>query len=279
MSWLHEDRELEMHASDAEVRRKESEREFHDVRFENEVRTPLRKYYSVTRASVEHMYCAVSERCLQKRVLEYGCGPEPYALAIAERAANVTGIDISPVAIDRARQRAVDRGFGNLDFVVMDGERLEFSDCSFDLVFGSSILHHLDLDASVGEIARVLKPGGSAVFLEPMGQNPLFNAYRRLTPAMRTPDEHPLKFADLKRCQASFDKAGFAFFHFLSLVAVPIRGSRAFDRTLGLLEHVDRFLLRLPGGQRLAWFVVMTLEQPRRPIADITHTPSLLDPS
>ena len=50
--------------------------------------------------------------------------------------------------------------------------QLSFADNSFDVVFGSSILHHLDFDKSLKEIFRVLKPGGRMVFAEPNMINP-----------------------------------------------------------------------------------------------------------
>jgi hypothetical protein len=48
-----------------------------------------------------------------------------------------------------------------------------------------------DLSLACSEIARVLRPGGPAIFVEPLGHNPLINAYRKRTPALRTVDEHP----------------------------------------------------------------------------------------
>ena len=71
-------------------------------------------------------------------------------------------------------------------FQVMNAEVLEFPDASFDLVFGVAILHHLDLDTACAEFLRVLRPSGTAVFLEPLGHNPFINLVRWATPAART---------------------------------------------------------------------------------------------
>ena len=254
-----------MAATDHDDHRKESERQFHDTCFQHEARTSVDKYYAGTRASVRHFRAAVAAHCEGRRLLEYGCGPEPHALAIARQAASITGIDISPVAIERARERAAQEGHDNLTFVVMDAERLEFPDNYFDLVYGSAILHHLELETSVREIARVLKPDGVAVFYEPMGHNPAINLFRRATPAIRTPDEHPLKLAELDLLRRFFGDASFIFYHFLSLLAVPLVGRRMFERLLSGFDAVDRALFdHLPGAKRLAWFVVMTLERPNK---------------
>jgi SAM-dependent methyltransferase len=72
-------------------------------------------------------------------------------------------------------------------FLVMDAESLGFDEGSFDVVVGSGILHHLALRQS-----RVLRPDGCAVFVDPLGHNIFIRLYRKLTPSMRTADEHPL---------------------------------------------------------------------------------------
>src|SRR3546814_15436315 len=77
-------------------------------------------------------------------------------------------------------------------FSVDNAEQTSFPDASFDRIGGSGILHHLDLDSAYAEIARLLKPGGRAVFLEPLGHNPLYHAYRDRPPPMRTENENPL---------------------------------------------------------------------------------------
>ena len=54
------------------------------------------------------------------------------------------------------------------------------------------------------EIARTLKPGGTALFIEPLGHNPAHQLYRRMTPSMRTADEHPLLQSDLASARRHF---------------------------------------------------------------------------
>src|SRR5438270_352918 len=83
-------------------------------------------------------------------------------------------IAMAPVAMEIARQQAEREGLA-IDFAVMDAEHTTFPDASFDLIVGSGILHHLDLDRTYTEIARLLAPGGRAVFVEPLGHNALIN--------------------------------------------------------------------------------------------------------
>jgi ubiquinone/menaquinone biosynthesis C-methylase UbiE len=71
-------------------------------------------------------------------------------------ARSVTGIDIFHVAVNRATVKATSLGLSSARFVVGNAETLEpFDDGSFDLVFGSAILHHLTLDRAYANIARV----------------------------------------------------------------------------------------------------------------------------
>jgi SAM-dependent methyltransferase len=250
-----------MERNDLDRERKQAERQFHDARFEHDVRGAVDKFYAVTETSVTHLREAVRSRCADKDLLEFGCGPKPHALTLAPYAASVTGIDISAVAARRARKEAERACVGNVRFLVMDAEQMDFSDNSFDVVFGSSILHHLDLKRSLAEIARVVRPGGAAIFLEPMGHNPAINAYRRLTPHLRTRDEHPLTLADLETAKRFFAGAEYTFYHLLSLLAVPLRRTRPFRSIVRALDAADRAMFdRVPPSQRLAWFVLMVLE-------------------
>jgi ubiquinone/menaquinone biosynthesis C-methylase UbiE len=253
-----------MERFDLDPQRKQAERQFHDARFEHDLRGAVDKFYAVTETSVTHLREAVRSRSAGKDLLEYGCGPNPHALTLAPYAASATGIDISAVAARRATEEAERACIGNVRFLVMDAEQMEFSDDSFDVVFGSSILHHLDLKRSLAEIARVVRPGGAAIFLEPMGHNPAINAYRRLTPHLRTRDEHPLTLADLETAKRFFAGAEYTFYHFLSLLAVPLRRTRPFRSIVHALDAADRALFeRVPSTQRLAWFVLMVLEGSR----------------
>ena len=62
---------------------------------------------------------------------------------------------------------------------------------------GNGILHHLDLPICLNEINRVLKPGGFALFKEPLAANPFLKVFRFFTPQARTIDEKPLDSTDL----------------------------------------------------------------------------------
>jgi SAM-dependent methyltransferase len=141
-----------------------------------------------------------------RAALDYGCGHGMAAVVLARAGAAVTAFDLSPGYVAETRLRAAANRV-RVDCVVADGERLPFADESFDAVWGNAILHHLDLRRAGPELARVLKPGGVAVFCEPWGGNPLLAFARRRLPYPgkdRTPDERPLTTHDLGPLRDSF---------------------------------------------------------------------------
>ncbi|HST16487.1 MAG TPA: class I SAM-dependent methyltransferase [Gaiellaceae bacterium] len=92
------------------------------------------------------------------RVLEVGCGWGELAAWIArETDAEVTAVDLSPRMVELAVQHGVDAN-------VADVQELPFTDGSFDVAVAAWMLYHVpDRERAVGELARVLRPGGRLV--------------------------------------------------------------------------------------------------------------------
>lgn len=247
-----------MNSTDEQQARLQREAAFHDQTFAADSRETTDKFYATAATSKAFYRQRVLSRPNDKRVLEYGCGTGSCAFDLAVAGANVTAIDISPVALEIARTQAERLGITNVSFALMNAEQLTFENGTFDSVCGSGILHHLDVAKSCFELHRVLKVGGTATFYEPLGHNPLINLYRSRTPALRTPDEHPLLRGDLSTIQGSFPQAEFSFFHCTTLAAVPFRNTRAFGPLLTFTTLLDRLLLSptLP-TKYLAWIVVI----------------------
>ena len=141
-------------------------------------------------------------------MLDLGCqegvSTAHYARLGARR---VVGIDISPVAIEKARRLAP-----HAEFHVRDAHHTGFADASFDAVIGHAILHHLDFAAAIAEIRRVLRPGGYAVFREPLRDNPAAKLIRVLTPRARTADELPLSRAQIEWADAQFSSSHHGYY-------------------------------------------------------------------
>ena len=102
------------------------------------------------------------------RVLEVGCGPGHLSIRLARQPGlDVTGLDLDPAMIERARANADRAGVGDErrpSFLVGDVASLPFPDGSFDLVVSTLSMHHwADPTAGLAEIGRVLRSGGQAL--------------------------------------------------------------------------------------------------------------------
>ena len=100
--------------------------------------------------------------------LEVGCGSGGYALHLAEKVGCcLVGLDINALGVRNANQLALARGLGSMArFEQCDASKnLPFDDDSFDAVFSNDVLCHLPRRAEVlGEMFRILKPGGRMLF-------------------------------------------------------------------------------------------------------------------
>ncbi|ETX01186.1 MAG: hypothetical protein ETSY1_08365 [Candidatus Entotheonella factor] len=96
-------------------------------------------------------------------VLDCGCGPGSMSLSIASLVApgNVVGVDFGASQIESAMSAAIQAGVQNAAFRTADVYALPFENATFDRVFSHALLEHLsDPQRAVGEMFRVLKPGG-----------------------------------------------------------------------------------------------------------------------
>ncbi len=246
--------------------RLDREAEFHNQAFTENTRASAGRFYSITDASQQLYYTLISKDPASNHALEYGCGRGGYCFELARRGLFVDAIDISPAGVEMAAQKAQEDELSErLRFQIMNAEDMTFPDDHFDVVFGKSILHHLDLVRGLREIARVLKVGGRAVFFEPLGHNVLINIYRRLTPRMRTEDERPLRVEDLTAFGEFFSEIKIHHFHLLALLAIPFWNIPGlFGVLVSFLDRTDRLLFKLlPFLRKQAWIVVVELTGPR----------------
>ena len=97
-------------------------------------------------------------------VLDIGCGAGVDSLVAAVlvgAGGHVTGIDVTPAMIERARAHGARLGLNNVTFQVGDAETLPFPDCTFDAVISNGVFNlSLNKEKALEEAHRVLKPGG-----------------------------------------------------------------------------------------------------------------------
>jgi SAM-dependent methyltransferase len=100
-------------------------------------------------------------------VLDVACGPGILACAFARVARHVTGIDITPAMLDRARVLQQDRKLTNLTWKHGDVLPLPFPDGSFSIVTSRFAFHHfLEPGRVLAEMRRVCAPGGKVVVID-----------------------------------------------------------------------------------------------------------------
>lgn len=170
-----------------------------------------------------------------KRLLDVGCGDGAYCFAAAERGAVVTGIDPSDEMLAAARARA-DRRRGptsswgrgaQIRFLSGDAERLPFADESFDTVLAVTVLCFVREPArALGEIARVLVPGGRLVLGE-LGRRSVWAAWRRLRGLLGSSTWRSARFSTSRELRRLVEAAGLRGYRTRGAIFYPPIGSAA----------------------------------------------------
>jgi ubiquinone/menaquinone biosynthesis C-methylase UbiE len=242
------------------------EQEFHDSRFSSreDPRQTLEKYYLLMRRPKERLHDLVMTHGKGKTLLDYGCATGESSLRYAAAGISTTGIDLSEAAIQVAKERARDAGL-TIRFEAMNAEAMSFDTASFDVITGTGILHHLDVERAYAELARVLRDDGHALFIEALGHNPIINLFRKFTPALRSVDEHPLLMTDLYNARKYFREVDMTFYNVATLLAVPARNTPLFRPLHAVLRGFDNAMFRiLPYTRRYAWMVLLHCSSPLR---------------
>lgn len=129
------------------------------------------------------------------KLLECGCGTGEFTSQLSEELDSqviVYAMDLSRTLI-QATSKRLQRP--NVKFLVGNVAQTDFQDNCFDCVIGNGILHHLDLNSSINEFKRILKPSGKILFFEPNMANSqiwlqfhvkLFRKITRISPYEKT---------------------------------------------------------------------------------------------
>jgi 2-polyprenyl-3-methyl-5-hydroxy-6-metoxy-1,4-benzoquinol methylase len=215
-----------------------------------------------------------------KRILEIGCGLGEASVYFAMKGAITTAVDISPGMLEVTQKLARLHGV-EVKTVCASAMNLDaIKDQSFDFVYASNLLHHVEIAPFLTQVKRKLAIGGSAFFWDPVHYNPVIQIYRSMATKVRTPDEHPLKASDIKLMRRNFRHVEMRFFWYLSLVIflkfflidrLNPNQSRYWKKIiddaprigpwLSILHRIDKLIFSwVPGIRWLAWNVVIRCE-------------------
>jgi SAM-dependent methyltransferase len=118
-----------------------------------------------------------------ERVLDLGCGAGTDSLVAAQMVGPdgaVTGVDMTPEMLAKARAAAAELGASNIEFVEGEAESLPFQDRSFDVVISNGVIDLIpEKDAVFAELRRVLRPGGPLQIADVTIQRPVSEEGRR----------------------------------------------------------------------------------------------------
>lgn len=257
----------------------ETERQFHDdwanseqvekidVRASNEVCTaPEMRYITQRLGNLEG-----------KRLLDVGCGLGEASVYFALQGAEVTSSDLSQGMLDATTRLAKANGVGVKQHVASAEDLHLPVDAKFDVIYAGNLLHHVNIEETIMRVKPHLAPDGVFVSWDPLAYNPAINVYRAMATDVRTPDEHPLKWADIKLFHKHFDKVETKYFWLTTLVIfvimalaqrrnpnkerfwkVVVEEGNRWAWLYRPLELLDRLLLgMLPPFRLLCWNVVI----------------------
>jgi SAM-dependent methyltransferase len=178
------------------------------------------------------------------RWLDLACGTGAVAEKAASAGASVTGLDLAPVLIETAKERAAELGL-DIDYVVGDVERLELPDASFDKISSTcGIMFAPDHEASAAEVARVTARGGQIALANWTPTGGLAKMFKVMAPYQPAPPpSSPFDWGDEERVRELLGDA--------------------FELELG--EHVST--LRVPSGEDY-WELFSTSYGPTKTLAD-----------
>ena len=218
-------------------------------------------FYKALFNMFEDFTADISEKANDKIVLDYGCGVGSITQKIAKISpSKLFGIDISEVSINKAKENAKNLNL-KIDYIVDNCEQTKFKKETFDLVFGSGILHHLNLEKSVGEINRILKKNGEMVFLEPLGTNPLINFYRKLTPKSRSIDEHPFLKKDFDFIDSLFSRVTVKYYGFFTLIFFLFYRNPKNSISFKIISKLDNYFFKIKYFRNFAWSALIVAKK------------------
>ncbi len=174
-----------------------------------------------TDAEIIRLICEAAQVRPGAAVLDVACGPGLVALALAGSAGHVTGLDLTPAMLEKARELQRRAGLANLTWEVGRADALPYPEGRFDAVVTRFSFHHLTEPArALAEMVRAVRPGGRVVVCD----------------VYMTTEEQAAEYDRLERLRDPSH-----------VRALPLEELRAMLRQAGLVEVGEAFA-RLPMG-------------------------------
>lgn len=199
-----------------------------------------------------------------KKVMEMACGNGIDACIMAHNGADVHAYDISSESTRLVRQRAQANDLSDRIQLQVTGDFDQaYAGETFDHIVGYAAIHHIPMEGLAQRVYDRLKPGGCAVFAEPVINSQALYALRRCVPYYfwkPTEDEKPLCDADIQAFARPFDRVQQREFQLVSRIWPMFRQSWT---VTAALHHLDGLLLRFPVMRRFATVSVFALHRDR----------------
>lgn len=262
----------------SDERRFEIEQNFHDMWAEQESVDKLDVVaFNQMCTSPEMRYITEKLGDLKgKKLLDVGCGLGEASVYFALLGADVTSSDISPGMLKKTEELARCNNI-SVTLHLTTAENMRFQDgTQFDVIYAGNLLHHVDIDKTLERLEKYLSKDGIFVSWDPVYYNPVINIYRKIATEVRTDDEHPLRWRDLKLFEKHFPIVERKYFWFFTLIIfilmalqrrhpnnerywkTVVKEGRRWEWLYNPLEKLDKIVLKyIPPLRLLCWNAVV----------------------
>lgn len=200
--------------------RVETEREFHDDWATGETvdKIDVAQISSVCTAPEMRWISQRLGDLSGKTLLDVGSGLGEAGVHFAMQGADVTVLDLSSKMLEFASELAHSHGVEVRTHLASAEDVALAKDQKFDVIYAGNVLHHVDLETTMKKLLPHLSDNGVFVSWDPITYNPAINVYRVIATDVRTPDESPLKWRDIRKVRSYFQHSETQYFWLTTLI-------------------------------------------------------------